>query len=215
VQVTNLEGKTLPDVWVKASGPVDREGPTDSSGMVTFNNLSAGAYRLRFEHDKFVTLERDVTVVAGKPLRLAVSLNAAPPPPPPPPKPEPPPAPAVALPPTDGYTPAVVSVQAWIESNFIGRAPSKSRNAGCTGATTSTMVQTNESISEHTHADTDETIYVVAGEGTFRVPGRESPLAASSFVSIPRGTPHSITRKGSRPLMYVSTLAGVPCTEKK
>src|SRR5262245_30857426 len=31
VQVTSLEGKTLPDVWVKASGPVDREGPTDSS----------------------------------------------------------------------------------------------------------------------------------------------------------------------------------------
>jgi quercetin dioxygenase-like cupin family protein len=215
VQVTNLEGKTLPDVWVKASGPVDREGPTDSSGMVTFNNVTVGTYRLRFEHDKFTTLERDVTLAPGKPVRISVSLNAAPPPPPPPPKPEPPPAPALALPPTDGYQPSVVSVQAWIESNFVGRAPSKSRNAGCTGTTTSTMLQTNESIPEHAHGDADETIYVVAGEGTFKVPGRESPLAASSFVSIPRGTPHTIARKGSRPLMFVSTLAGVPCTEKK
>jgi quercetin dioxygenase-like cupin family protein len=215
-QVTNMEGKTLPDISVKATGPVDREGVTDSAGMVTLNNVLPGAYRLRFEHDTFVTLERDVMVVAGKPVRLSVSLNAAPPPPPPPPKPEPAPAPVLALPPTEGYGPSVVSVQAWIESNFIGRGPAKSRNAGCTGATASTMVQTNESIAEHSHDSTDETIYVVAGEGIFRVSGRESPLAASSFVSIPRGTPHSIIRKGSRPLMFVSTMAGAPCsTDKK
>src|SRR4051812_38809050 len=186
VLVTAMDGKPAPDVVVKASGPVDREAHTDATGSVSLANMNAGNYRLRFEGQEFVTLERDVTLIAGKPLKLSVALNTAPPPPPPP-KPEPPPAPANPLPPTEGYSPSVVSVQAWIESNFVGRSPSKSRSAGCTGATTSTMTQTNESIAEHSHSDSDETIYVVAGEGTFKVAGRESPLAASSFISIPRG----------------------------
>ena len=73
------------------------------------------------------------------------------------------------------------------------------------------MVQTNESIAERTRDDADETIYVVAGEGTLRMGGREHALNASSFVTIPRGTTHSITRRGSRPLMFVSTLSGPPC----
>ncbi len=62
------------------------------------------------------------------------------------------------------------------------------------------MVQTNESIAERTRGDADETIYVVAGEGTLRIGGREHALSASSFVTVPRGTAHSITRRGSRPL---------------
>ncbi len=60
VLVTAMDGKPLPEIWVKASGPVDREGPTDASGTVLFNNVTPGSYRLRFEHEKFVTLEKDV-----------------------------------------------------------------------------------------------------------------------------------------------------------
>jgi quercetin dioxygenase-like cupin family protein len=76
------------------------------------------------------------------------------------------------------------------------------------------LFQTNEPVPEHTHADTEETIYVVVGEGTLNVGGRDFPLAASSFVTIPRGTSHSMTRRGSRPLMFVSTLSGQPCSGK-
>ena len=71
ITVTDLEGKTLPGVWVKASGPVDREAATDESGMVIFRNMNTGTYRLRFEHDDFVTLERDV-VQAARPLPVNV-----------------------------------------------------------------------------------------------------------------------------------------------
>ena len=81
VQVTDLEGKGLGDVWVKGTGPVDRESPSDAEGMVTLRNMLPGTYRLRFEHERFVTFEREVTVQANKPMTVNVALNAAPPPP--------------------------------------------------------------------------------------------------------------------------------------
>ena len=91
ITVTNLEGRTLPGVWVKATGPVDRETPTDDSGMVVLHNMLPGTYRVRFEHDDYVTFEREVTQ-AARALAINVALNAAPPksapaPAPPPPQP--------------------------------------------------------------------------------------------------------------------------------
>jgi len=76
-------------------------------------------------------------------------------------------------------------------------------------------VQTKDPVTEHTHADADEAIYVVAGEGTHRVAGRDSAVAAGTFAVVPRGTPHSLTRRGSRPLIFVSTLSGPPCQSGK
>ena len=113
--------------------------------------------------------------------------------------------------PAGNYQPNVANFESWIDSSFIGRAPSKRLVSGCTASATAAMVQTNESIAERTRGDADETIYVVAGEGTIRMGGRDHALSASSFVTIPRGTPHSITRRGSRPLMFVSTVSGPPC----
>lgn len=209
--VTALDGRTLQDVVVKASGPVDREAPTDSSGLVNFANMSPGTYRLRFEHEGFITFEKEISLAAGKPLRASASLTAAPPPPTPP-KPEPAPVqPSTQPVPAGDYQPNVANFESWIDSSFIGRAPSKRLGAGCTASATSAMVQTNESIPERTRSDADETIYVVAGEGSLRMGGRDHALNASSFVTIPRGTAHSIARRGSRPLMFVSTVSGPPC----
>ena len=208
--VTALDGKTLPDVVVKASGPVDREAPTDSSGLVNFANMSPGTYRLRFEHEGFITFEKEVSL-SGKPLRASASLSVAPPPPVPL-KPEPPPAQPSTQPVASGdYQPNVANFLSWLDSSFIGRAPSKRLASGCTASATTTMIQTNEAIAERTRQDADETIYVVAGEGTLRMGGREHALSAGSLVTAPRGTTLSITRRGSRPLMFVSTLSGPPC----
>ena len=209
--VTALDGKTLPDVVVKASGPVDREAPTDPSGLVNFANMSPGTYRLRFEHSDFVTFEKEISLAAGKPLRASASLTAAPPPPPPP-KPEPAPVQPTTQPVAAGnFQPNVVNFLSWLDSSFIGRAPSKRLASGCTANATTTMIQTNEAIAERTRTDADETIYVVAGEGTLRMGGREHALSAGSLVTAPRGTALSITRRGSRPLMFVSTVSGPPC----
>jgi hypothetical protein len=215
VLVTNMEGRPLPEIWVKASGPVDREAATDASGTVVFNNVATGSYRLRFQNEHFMTLERDVTVAAGRPLKASVALNAAPPPPPAPKaEPAPPPEPSPANAPVGTFQPSAVVIEKLIEADFIGRAASKRAPVGCSASTTSTLFQTNEPVVEHSHADTEETLYVVVGEGTLKMDGRDFPLAASSFVTIPRGTSHSLTRRGSRPLMFVSTLSGQPCSGK-
>jgi mannose-6-phosphate isomerase-like protein (cupin superfamily) len=212
VLVTSMDGKPLPEVWVRASGPVDREGSTDPSGTVTFSNLTAGAYRLRFEHGSYVTLERDVAVVAGKPLKASVALNAAPPPPPPPPKVEPPPqAPTVTAAPTGSYPPMSVDITDFFEKNFIGNAPIKRSPLGCTNSSTSTLVQLRDPLADHAHADADELIYVVAGEGTHKVAGQERQLAGGVFAIVPRGNSHSIVRRGRQPLVMISTLSGPPC----
>jgi mannose-6-phosphate isomerase-like protein (cupin superfamily) len=181
-------------------------GQTDDSGLITFQNMAAGTYRLRFEHEGFYTLEKEVNLPTGKPLRVTATLSPAPPPPPPP-KPEPPPAPPAPVP--DGnYQPSSLSIPDFYEKTSIGPAPVK---IGCGAHATSTLVQPKESLAEHTHADADEVIYVVAGEGTHRIAGRETPLKAGSYAFIPSGTPHSVLRRGSRPILFVSTLSGPPC----
>jgi mannose-6-phosphate isomerase-like protein (cupin superfamily) len=218
VLVTAMDGKTLPDVWVKATGPVDREGSTDPSGNVNFTNMAAGTYRLRFEHDQFVTFEKEVAVARGGPSRIAVALNAAPPKPEPP-KPEPPPAPAPVSAPTGNYIASSYDIPELVEKNFIGSGAIKRSPVGCTASTTSTMIQLRDPLAEHSHPDQDELIYVVAGEGVHKVGMRDGPrehaLAGGVFVSIPRGTQHSITRKGRQPLVLISTLTGTPCQTEK
>jgi hypothetical protein len=214
VMVTALDGRTLQNVAVTAVGPVDREGQTDPSGLVNFANMAPGTYRVRFEHDEFVTLEKEMSLTAGKPLRANVTLSAVPPPPPAPPKVEPvspPPSPA----PNGNYSASSMSIPDFIESNYIGSAQVKRSPVGCTGSSTSTLIQMKEPLAEHTHAESDEIIYVVAGEGTHRVGGKESALSAGIFTVVPRGTPHSMTRRGSRPLIFVSTLSGTPCQAAK
>jgi mannose-6-phosphate isomerase-like protein (cupin superfamily) len=211
--VTALDGKTLPDVLVKASGPVDREGQTDPSGLVNFQNMSPGTYRVRFEHDEFVTFEKEVSLAAGKPLRVNAALSAAPPPPPPP-TPEPVAPSPVAVP--DGtYQPSSVAILELLDKNFIGTAPSKRSPLGCTASSTSTFVQTRESSGEHVHSDTDEILYVLSGEATHRIGGKEQAVAAHTFLVIPRGIPHSLTRKGRNPLTMVSIMSGQPCQADK
>jgi Cupin domain/Carboxypeptidase regulatory-like domain len=214
VVVTNMEGQPLTGVWAKASGPVDREGPTDSAGGVTFSNVTAGSYRLRFEHEDFITLERDVTVAAGRPLKVSVALSAAPPPPPP--KVEPAPAPPPPQPvPSGDFQPVSVDIPDLFEKNYIGNAAVKRSPIGCTATSTSTLVQVRESIAEHTHADADELLYIVAGEGTHRIAGRDYPLTGGVFSLVPRGTSHSISRRGRQPLVVISTLSGPPCQPGK
>lgn len=211
VTVTNLEGKTLPDVWVKASGPVNREAATDENGIVTFRNMTAGTYRLRFEHDDFVTLERDVTQ-AGRALPVNVALNAAPPKAEAALPPAPAPAPAgPALPPAG--PPTFVSIPDFFEKNYLGSAPSQTSLVGCVPGMTTQLLQLRDPLGEHVHAAVDELLYVVGGEGTHRISGRDIPLSAGVLATVPRGTSHSITRRGRNPIVVLS-ITTEPCASK-
>jgi hypothetical protein len=212
VFVTNLEGKPIEGVWVKASGPVDREAATDTGGTVTFRNMSAGNYRLRFEHDEYVTFEREVTLAAGRSAKVTAALNAAPPPPPPPPAPEPLAAPVPSKPDGPPAQPTTMSIPDYIEKNYIRNAPWVKSVVGCMPTATANVLQLREPLADHSHGDGDEMIYVVAGAGTHRMLGTDTQLSAGMFVVVPRGTAHSIARRGSNPLMLLTILAGPPCT---
>lgn len=47
-------------------------------------------------------------------------------------------------------------------------------------------------IGEEIHADADETLVVLAGEGEVELDGERRPLRAGDLLSIPRGAPHNV-----------------------
>jgi mannose-6-phosphate isomerase-like protein (cupin superfamily) len=47
-------------------------------------------------------------------------------------------------------------------------------------------------IGSETHADADETLVVVAGEGVAELDGERMPVRVGDLVFIPRGTPHNV-----------------------
>jgi hypothetical protein len=217
VLVTDRQGKPLPEIAIKATGPMERDGKTDSDGTIVLRNLNPGTYRLRFEGTGTITLEREITVAAGRPVKTTAELSPAPPPPPPP-KPEPAPQPVAPAPPPvrPSGPPSSVSIPDFVEKNYIGRgAPSKSSPVGCTATSTATLVQLREPLAEHSHADADEMLYIVAGEGVQRIGSIDMNLSAGTFAVIPRGTPHTVTRKGNTPMIMVSILTGPPCDAGK
>ena len=212
VTVADPGGMPLQGVNVTASGPLDRDGTTLASGLVRFLNMRGGNYRLRFAHPRFVLLERDVTVRAGQPLSVDVTLSRASEEPEAAEKPEtPPPAPTPTSAPAG--EPRSVAVVDFVERNFIsGRDPVKEDQLGCTASAKTTLLQVREPLPERSLADADEVIYVVAGEGTLRLGSRDVPLSATTLAVVPRGTVRGVTRKGRNPLIFVSVLSGPACT---
>lgn len=210
VSVTDGQGSPLEGVQVRATGPVSRNGTTDAKGTIRFQRTRAGDYRVRAEHEGFITLERMVTIVkASRSVEMAL-LPAPEPEPEPAAEPEPAPAPTAAAPPGK---PASVTVVDFIERNFIPTDSDVKRDElGCTASATTTLVQVRAPLSERALEDADEVLYVVAGEGTLRLGNRDVPLEGSSLAVIPRGTVRGITRKGRNPLILLSIVSGQPCT---
>jgi len=104
-----------------------------------------------------------------------------------------------------------VSVPAFLDKNFIGREPLKESVLGCTSGATTRLLQLRDPLALHTHADLDEVLYVVAGEGSIRIREESTTVGAGSLTIVPRGVPHAIERRGKNPLILISTLAGLPC----
>lgn len=212
VRVTSRGGDAIPGVTVAVEGSVARAGETNDDGVVVLKSMPAGQYRLRLSCTGWTTLERDVTVRGTAPVRVETWLSPAeaPPAPQPPPQPPPEPAPAPAAP-TAASEPKTVFIPDFIDQNFLGRAPRKDSVLGCTPLTRTTLLQIREPVAEHTHADGDEILYVVAGEAMHKIAGRETRIEAGTFSLVPRGVPHSITRRGNNPIVMLSTETGQPC----
>jgi mannose-6-phosphate isomerase-like protein (cupin superfamily) len=209
IVVRDFSGSPLEGASVTITGPHAEQVETDAGGTARVT-LPDGSYRFRFEHDGFVTLERDIAMKAGRPSEVDVALSAAPPPPPAPAPPAPAPAPPKPAAAPSG-PPVNVSIPAFLEDNYIGRDPLKESVLGCTSDVTTRLLQLRDPMAAHTHADMDEILYVVAGNGTVRIQDRPTPMAAGELTVIPRGVSHAIEREGKNPLILLSTLAGQPC----
>jgi mannose-6-phosphate isomerase-like protein (cupin superfamily) len=210
ITVTDPKGATLSGIHVEAIGVADRSGDTDDSGTLRFANLRAGSYRLRFSGDDVITFEREVGVRAGQTADVDVTLNPAEDEGEEPERAEPQPAPAAA-PVGPAAQPMTLDIPEFADRNLIRREPRRESPITCSGNARATLVQLNEPQPERLY-DTAETMYyVVAGEGTIRVNGRESPLVAGTFALVPRGAAYSILRKGRNPIVLLSVLSGEPC----
>jgi hypothetical protein len=205
VLVSDPSGAPIPGVKIVLTGAAERTARTEG-GRAVFEGLPAGAYRFRFDRDGFVPLERELAGRGGAPIDVKVTLTPAPEPPPPPPAPVPPPPP-----PRIDAKLVVLDMPAFIERHYVGKTPGKATPLGCSTGGAATLIQINEPIAEHTHADADEFIYVIAGQGSASLAGRQESLGPAVFMMIPRGTPHALTAT-KKPLVLISTRAGESCT---
>jgi mannose-6-phosphate isomerase-like protein (cupin superfamily) len=210
ITVTDPGGATLAGVNVHMMGLTERTADTNESGQVNFPGLQAGTYRLRFSGEHVVTLERDVTLAAGRVADVDVILNEAPPP-----RVVEVEKPIEAVT-TAGSTGPVGQAQALnivdlLEKEFIGRQARHETLLACSGNMRTTMLQLNEPQPDLLYDTGDAAYYVLAGEGTLRLDGREVRLQTNGFVSVPRGTTHAFARRGNRPLVLLTVLSGPPC----
>jgi hypothetical protein len=208
VTVTDEAGAPLTDVRVMLTGLLDRSGSTQTNGIVKFDGLRAGVYRLRLSKEGYTTLEREFEWRAGQPAPApSVTLSTAPPPPAPPPTP----APARSSMPSPGK-PVSLSLPDFIEKNYITNSqPQKTSPVACSGLAQNVLWQIREPWENRQNDAADTMLYVIGGEGTLRLDGRDSALQAGHFASIPRGSSYSLLRRGRNPLIVLATLVGEPC----
>ncbi|MFN7981804.1 MAG: cupin domain-containing protein [Vicinamibacterales bacterium] len=172
-----------------------------------------GTYRVQAAGEGFITLEKEVTLRAGTttpPVEL--TLTAAPPPPPPPPAPEPPtpppPAPTLTAP---AGEPRVLSIIDLAERSLNGKEPTKIVPVSCSGLDATQLMVVRETTKGTANPSMDQMLYVVAGEATLTLGGRDSTISSGWYAVVPRGTAHSLTRRGKNPAIILSIAGGMPC----
>jgi hypothetical protein len=206
VIVTDSGGAPLSNVLVTVQGAADRSSRTEQ-GRIAFEGIPAGNYRLRFDREGFIPLERELAARAGAPTDVKVTLTAAPPV-----KPVPcvePPKPAA--PPPVVVNPMAMDLLGFIEKNYIGREPGKTSPISCTPGGTASLIQVREPLDAPAHPDADHFLYVIAGAGAVRIGDRVEQLQSGVFTLIPRTMPHVFTAKGRSPLVVLSIKAGEKC----
>ena len=211
VQVTDKSGSGLGEIAVTVTGPVDRAGTTAADGTISFRSMRAGTYRLRFEHERFITLEREL-MIRGQAADVAVALNPAPlktAPPPPPPQP----APAPVARPTRAVEPRSLSIPDFLDKNLIGSEPQKTTILACTDGGTARLLQVKDPMNNQQNAESDQLLYVVAGAGNVRVRDQDNKAGPGWFTLIPRGVTHSIRRDGRNPMIALTVQLGTACVE--
>ena len=197
---------------VSLRGITERGGTSGSDGVVTLQNIPAGTQRVRVMRDGFITLEKEVTIRSAARTSAEAVLSVAPPPPAPPPPPSPTPTPE-SRPTTSAGTPGVMKmlfVPEMAEQMLKDTQPIVTRQIGCSGLMDTTLIVARENIT-HRHADVDEMVYLVAGEATLTIGGKSQAIDPGWFGLVPREQPHTITRRGRNPMVFLVVTSGKPC----
>ena len=208
VVVTDVSGAPINDAKVTVTGTTERSGRTEG-GRLVFEDLRPGPYRFRFDKDGYISLERELTARGSAPIDVKVELSSAPPPPKPIEvvKPAPPP-PADH---TVDAKPMGLDLPSYINDHYVGRSPDKASGLSCTTGGSAHLLQINDPIKSHAHTDSDEFLYVLAGEGNAQIGSSNAePMSAGMFLVVPRGMAHSFTAR-KKPLVVLSILAGDKC----
>jgi hypothetical protein len=211
IKVTDRSGSPLQGARVTADGPVSRDGATDASGTLQFRGVGNGTYRIRAEREESITLEKEVVIRGGSPSSVEFALAAAPPPPPPPPAPAPPPPPAPAGPAAAAGEARVLSIIDLAERSLTGRDPIRRVPVGCSGLDNTQLLVVRESLDAPAQPSLDQMLYVVAGEATLSMAGRDQTIASGWFAIVPRGTSHTLERRGRNPAIVLAIAGGQPC----
>ena len=213
VQVTDKSGNGIQDVAVAVSGPVERSGATAADGSISFRSMRAGTYRLRFEHEKYLTLERELTMTRGA-SDVSVALNPAPPKPVTPPPPPPQTVVPVEQRKLRPVEPRTMSIPDFLDKNVLRSSePQKTSLIACTDGGTARTLQVREPLTNQQNDTADQLLYVLAGAGTVRMKDQSYKADAGWFALIPRGVTHSIAREGRNPLFLMMVAMGTPCTD--
>jgi len=54
-------------------------------------------------------------------------------------------------------------------------------------------------------------LYVVAGEATLTLAGRDQTISSGWYAVVPRGMSHTLTRRGKNPTIILTIAGGQPC----
>ena len=211
-------GSTVSGAAVTVHGAVDRKAVTGVDGVATVLNLPAGTYRARVTRDGFITFEKEVVVrpgarVAAEAVVSVAPASTAPPPPPPMEKPKPTPPPQTVMGPVGQARLESLTdlAEAMLRDKERIKDPVVERDLGCSVATSSRLLLVRETLESHTHIDADEVVYILAGDATLRLGDKDQPLSAGWYGLVPRGTAHSIARRGRNAPIVLSVQSGRPC----
>jgi mannose-6-phosphate isomerase-like protein (cupin superfamily) len=114
--------------------------------------------------------------------------------------------------PETAAAPAVLDLLEVIDKEFIGRGAGKTTPLACGGDGSANLIQVNDPVTDHTHTDGDEFIYVIAGEGAANIAGSAHRLRAGTLLFVPRGVTHRFSQSGRNPLIVLSVNAGAGCS---
>jgi len=208
--VTNEKGDLLSEATVAIRGTIDRGGTSGSDGTVAMQNLPPGTYRARITRDGYYTLDKEVTIKAGARATAEAVLSPAPPPPPPP-APPPPVETKPAAPTGKPGVATTLSVVDLIQQMLKDPQQVVDHDLGCAYGAASKLIVAKASVAAHQHADADEFLYVVYGDGTLTVGDKTVPLTAGMFAIAPRTVSHAVTKKGGKEIVLLIVQSGKPC----